>query len=87
MHGGRGAFPSLTPTPKPSRHYFIVLTEMKKRDDGSLEAGWENVGSMKVPAALVEELSQLDFASARHEYITERSWALLKNTKLPGNLL
>lgn len=42
---------------------------------------------MKVPAALVEELSQLDFASARHEYITERSWALLKNTKLPGNLL
>lgn len=42
---------------------------------------------MKVPAALVEELSQLDFASARHEYITERNWALLKNTKLPGNLL
>lgn len=31
--GGEGetdAFPSLTPTPEPSRHYFIVLTEMKK---------------------------------------------------------
>lgn len=42
-------FPSLTPTPEPSRHYFIVLTEMKKRDDGSSGAGWENVGSMKTP--------------------------------------
>lgn len=47
--GGMDAFPSLTPTPEPSRHYFIVLTEMKKRDDGSSGAGWENVGSMKTP--------------------------------------
>lgn len=30
--GGMDAFPSLTPTPKPSRHYFIVLTEMKKTE-------------------------------------------------------
>lgn len=28
--GETDAFPSLTPTPEPSRHYFIVLTEMKK---------------------------------------------------------
>lgn len=49
LRGGMDAFPSLTPTPKPSRHYFIVLTEMKKRDDGSSGAGWENVGSMKTP--------------------------------------
>lgn len=62
---------SRTPTPKPSRRYFIVLAEMKKRGDGRLEAGWENVGKlclqqgMKLPVAPVEELSQLDFASAR----------------------
>lgn len=62
--GGEGetdAFPSLTPTPEPSRHYFIVLTEMKKE----MMAAQGQAGKMwvarKLPAALTEALGQHNF--------------------------
>ena len=62
----------------------------EKGDDGSLEAGWENLGREKesvmfsppslanaekpfskaLPVAPVEQLSQLDFAAARHYCVT-----------------